>query len=66
MIGTSTKKYRNPNRNDGLVIIEGDLVDLDTADILTCPVLEFESRMAQRYPDWNAFKNWMEQHERSN
>jgi hypothetical protein len=44
------------------LIVGGDDVDLDTADILTCPVPVFERHMAQRYADWNEFANWMEEH----
>jgi hypothetical protein len=48
------------NRNVGLLLLEGALVDEATEHVVTCGLDSYAQYMKQVYPDWQEFTDWLE------
>jgi hypothetical protein len=46
------------NRNVGLLLLEGELVDEKEEQVVTCSLSSFDAYMRAQYKDWDAFTDW--------
>jgi hypothetical protein len=48
------------NRFPGLSLVEGEMLDDEQAQIVTCNLGAFDAYMRTIYADWDAFEAWRE------